>query len=510
MNTSTPQPDAYARVSHRFGLAARLDSARAMLNWDAQTQMPRGGAAARGEHMAALTEVALDLIGGDAAGDELAEAEAMRGALEADEQADLIEMRRIRTHAAAAPKELAVAKARLAQTLQSAWVQAKADDDFKAWAGPFTEMLALAREIAAAKAAALGTSPYGAMIDEFDPGVGEAMIEPVFADLAAFLPPLIDQVRERQASWPEPIPLPAAPPERQAALARRLAVAVGHSPEHFRIDAAPHPFSVPGSPGDVRFTTRYDTDDPRFVVMATLHEAGHAMYEFNLPRRLSFRPAGRARGMTVHESQSLGLEMLAGRSREFLGFLGGVMAETLGGPAEAYAPDNLTNIWRRLDDGFVRVSADEISYPLHVIVRYRLEKAMVAGDLAVGDLPGAWNEQFQALLGRTPPSHTLGVLQDIHWSAGHIGYFPNYAMGAMLAAQLFEAARAARPDLAAALARGDLAVYLDWIRPRIHARASLTDVDTLIREATGTRLQTVAFRRHVERRYLQEGEPMRD
>jgi len=507
MSTPAPQPDAYARAVDRFTLAGKLSAAGMMLSWDGQTHMPRGGAWARGEEMAALTEVSADLIGSRAAADELEEAEAMAGALEAPERADLHEMRRLWAHAAAAPKALQTAKARISQNLQAIWVDARANNDFASFAVPFAELLVVIREIAAAKAEALGLTPYGAMIDEYDPGVGEAMIDPIFADLARSLPPLIAEVRERQARWPAPLLFGEVPVESQAALSRRLAAAVGHRSENFRIDAAPHPFSVPHSPGDVRFTTRYDVTNPRFSILATLHEAGHAMYEFNLPREFAFHPAGLARGASMHESQSLSLEMLAGRSREFLTFLAPLMAETFGGDSAVWSVANVHNAWRRLDNGFIRVEADEVSYPLHVIMRYRLERALIAGDLTVADIPAAWDELFEQLIGRTPPSLGQGCLQDIHWAAGLFGYFPNYAMGAVLAAQFFERATADDPQILPALARGDFAPYFAWVRPRIHERASLTDFASLVADATGQPLGPEPFKRHLRRRYLEEPQP---
>ncbi|MGH6956681.1 MAG: hypothetical protein ACREEW_08475 [Caulobacteraceae bacterium] len=502
-----PQPDAYARAVRRFANAGKLDAARTLLNWDAQTHMPAGGAWARGEEMAALTEVRAELVGSPAAADELAEAEAMAGALEADERADLAEMRRVFVHASAAPKELLAEKARLAQALQAVWMTAKPANDWAAFQPLFARLLAVTREIAAAKSEALGTTPYGALIDEFDPGVGEATIDPVFADLAANLPGLIAEVRERQAGWRAPIAFGETPVERQAALSHALAVAVGHDPAHFRIDVAAHPFSTPKSPGDVRFTTRYDVANVRFALLATLHEAGHAMYEFNLPRAFAFRPGGLARGMTVHESQSLSLEMMAGRSREFLAWLAPRLAEAYGGDPARWSLDNVLNAWRRLDDGCIRVEADELSYPLHVILRYRLETAMIAGDLAAADVPGAWDELFEKLLGRRPPSLAEGCLQDIHWAGGLLGYFPNYAMGSMLAAQLFERATSDDADILTALERGDFRPYFAWVKPRVHERASLVSFETLVREATGAPLSAAAFKRHVRRRYLEEAAP---
>ena len=507
MTSPAPQLDPYARVVHRFATAGKLAAAQMMLNWDAQTYMPKAGAWARGEQMAALTEVSVDLIGGDGVGDELSQAEEMAGRLEPDEQADLREMRRTWVHAAAAPKELQAAKERMSQHLQAVWRRAKPENDFKSFAGPFDDLLGVTREIAAAKAEALGTSPYGALMDEFDPGVGEALVEPIFADLAVSLPPLIAEVLERQAAWPDPVPYPPSPVERQAALSHRLALAVGHDPDGFRIDSAPHPFSVPHSPGDVRFTTRYDVDDVRYSIMATLHEAGHAMYEANLPRAFAFRPGGMARGMSVHESQSLSLEMMAGRSREFVQFLAPLMAEVLGGEAETYGVANVLNATRRLDDDYIRVNADEISYPLHVILRYRIEKSLLSGDLPVAELPGVWDDMFEAMFGRRPPSLAQGCLQDIHWAAGLLGYFPNYAMGALLAAQLFERANADDAEILPALGRGDFEPYFAWVRPRVHARASLVGFNELVVEATGAPLSADAFKRHIRKRYLEEPAP---
>jgi carboxypeptidase Taq len=507
MAGSPSQPDPFARVVHRFATAGKISAAQMMLNWDAQTNMPRNGAWARGEQMAALTEVSAELIGSTAAADELAEAEELAPLLEPDERADLREMRRAFVHAAAVPKDLQAQKSRLEQTLQSIWTTAKPANDFKSFARPFEQMLSLIREVAAAKAQALQTSPYSALMDEFDPGVGEAEVDPVFDELAVFLPPLIQQVREHQATWPRPAPFPGASIEAQAALAHRLALAIGHDPDAFRIDAAPHPFSIPHSPGDVRFTTRYDVDDIQFSIMATLHEAGHAMYEANLPREFAFRPGGMARGMTVHESQSLSVEMVAGRSREFLAFLAPTMAHAFGGDPAPYAIANVLNTWRRLDDGFIRVNADEISYPLHVILRYRLERALLSGDLAVGDLPTAWDDAFEAMFGRRPPDLAHGCLQDIHWAAGMVGYFPNYAMGSMLAAQLFECATADDHAILPSLEQGDFRPYFAWVTPRVHARASLVDFKALVEDATGAPLTPEAYKRHVKRRYLEEPPP---
>jgi carboxypeptidase Taq len=505
MSSSASQADPYTRAAAKFALSCKLASIEAILDWDAQTNMPKGGAWARGEQRGAIAEITSDLTGAPEIGSLLDEAQGYADKLDESDRANLREMRRLYAHRAGVPKELVVERARVSQALQTAWLEAKAKSDFKIFAPGFKQLMAIHREVAAAKSAALGLKPYDAMMDEQDPGLTCAIIDPIFDDLAAELPGILMAVRERQSKWPAVQEFGGNfSAERQKALSEKLALVVGHSPETSRIDVAPHPFSVPHSPGDVRFTTRYDLDKFRFSVTATLHEAGHAMYELNLPRRLAFSPAGFPRGASAHESQSLMLEMMAGRSKEFLRYLAPLLHEYLGGDEACWSAKNVLNFFRRVDDDYIRVNADEISYPLHVILRYRLEKALLSGDLAVDDIPGAWNEMFKKLFGRVPPNDAKGCLQDIHWAAALFGYFPNYALGEALGAQLFERATAEDPSILPALAQGDFTPYFAWVRPRVHEQASLKSFDDIVIAATGEKLSGAALKRHVRRRYLDE------
>jgi len=505
MPPSIQQADPYARVAAKFSLACKLASIESLLMWDAQTNMPKGGAWARGEQVGALAEITSDLTGTKEIGELLDEAQTYANVLDEGERANLEEMRRLWVHRAAVPKELLVERARVSQALQATWLDAKANSDFAAFAPGFKKLMAIHKDVAAAKGAALGLAPYDAMMDEMDPGLTTAIIDPIFDDLSAELPGIMTAVRERQARWPDVVAFSGDfSVERQAALSRRLAVVVGHSIGNSRIDVAPHPFSMPHSPGDVRFTTRYDVDKFRYSVTATLHEAGHSMYELNLPREHAFAPAGFARGASAHESQSLMLEMMAGRSKEFLEFLAPLLHEYFGGDKTCWTAKNVLNYFRRIDDDYIRVEADEISYPLHVILRYRLERALLSGDLSVDDIPGAWNEMFHKLFGRTPPNHAKGCLQDIHWAAALFGYFPNYALGESLAAQLFERARADDSQIVPALRKGDFKPYFKWVRPRIHEQASLKSFDDIVISATGSKLSGAALKRHLRARYLDE------
>ena len=252
----------------------------------------------------------------------------------------------------------------------------------------------------------------------------------------------------------------------------------------------------------MRITTRYDEADFTQAVLAVVHETGHALYERGLPESFARQPVGEAAGMAAHESQSLIIEMQACRSDAFLGWLGPELHATFGGDAAPYRPANLAQLWRRVERGFIRVDADEMTYPAHVILRFRLEQALIAGDLSVDDLPGAWNEGFHALLDITPPDDARGCLQDIHWYDGAFGYFPSYTLGAMAAAQLMAAARRAVPGLDAALAKGDISPLLGWLRAKVHGVGSLLGFNDLLRAATGKPLDPADFTRHLTARYL--------
>ncbi len=278
-------------------------------------------------------------------------------------------------------------------------------------------------------------------MDGYQRGMRVADVVPVFAEYEAFLRRALPRAEERQARLPAPVrPAGPFPVAVQEALCRRLAERLGLDFDHARLDRSAHPFSG-GTQTDVRITSRYDEADFTQAVLAVVHETGHALYERGLPASHVRQPVGEAAGMAAHESQSLIVEMQACRSDAFLAWLGPQLHAAFGGDPAPYRPENLARLWRRVERGFIRVDADEMTYPAHVILRFRLEQALIAGTLAVADLPGAWNDGFSALLGMVPPDDARGCLQDIHWYDGAFGYFPSYTLGAMAAAQLMAAAR---------------------------------------------------------------------
>jgi carboxypeptidase Taq len=382
------------------------------------------------------------------------------------------------------------------------WRQARPKGDFAAVLPSMQALLDLVRESAAAKSEPMGCAPYDALLDEYEPGGTAARIDVVFDQLAAFLPDFLGRVLERQATAPQPLaPQGPFPIAAQEALARRLMAVVGFDFDHGRLDTSLHPFCG-GVPDDVRITTRYDVDDFAKSLMGVLHETGHALYERGLPAAWRTQPVGAARGMAAHESQSLLMEMQACRSPEFVGYLAPLARAAFGGDGAAWTADNLKRMYNRVSPGFIRVDADEVTYPAHVILRYRLEKQIIAGDLAMADLPGAWNEGMRTLLGITPPDDGQGCLQDIHWYDGAWGYFPTYTLGAIAAAQLFAAAKAAAPEIPAAIGRGDFAPLVGWLRQNVHAWGSFHSTDDLLQQATGRPLDPQAFEAHLTARYL--------
>jgi len=491
----------YRQLEARFARLGALQDATAMLQWDTATLMPAGGAAARAEQLATLRLVCHELLNDPALGDLLAAAEDERD-LDSWQRANLAEMRRLWVHATAVPADLVEALSKACSASEMRWREARPAGDFGLALPELTRVLALVREAAAAKAARLGKSRYEALLDEYEPGGSEAAIDRLFDELANALPRLVEGALARQAERPPVLPLGGPfPIDAQRQVGLDLMRRLGFDFDYGRLDVSLHPFCG-GTPDDVRLTTRYDETNFTRALMGVLHETGHALYERGLPKDWRRQPVGHARGMSLHESQSLLVEMQACRSREFIEFAAPLLREAFGGSGKAWEADNLYRLYTRVECSLIRVDADEVTYPAHVILRYRLERALIDGDLALAELPGAWNDGMHALLGVAPANDREGCLQDIHWYDGAWGYFPTYTLGALTAAQLFAAAKRADPQILPAIARGDFAPLLSWLRANVHARGSLYPTSEIIAQATGRPLDAAAFEQHIEARYL--------
>jgi carboxypeptidase Taq len=496
--TATP----YQRLEKRFKRLSALAEAEAVLHWDLAAVMPRGGAQARSEQLAELKAVRHAMLTAPETGELLAAADAVDG-LDAWQRANLREMWRRWIKATALSEDLVIALSKSESACETVWRTARPAGDFALIQPYFEELLNRVREAAAAKAEKQGLGLYDALLDDYEPDGRSADVDRVFAELETFLPGFLAQVLERQTTPGGPLmPEGPFPRAKQEALAIRLMKLLGFDFDHGRLDVSLHPFCG-GTPDDVRITTRYDEDDFTSSLMGVLHETGHALYERALPKAWRGQPVGDALGMSIHESQSLLIEMQVCRSKKFLTFAASLMREMFGGSGPAWQPDNLYRVYTQVNPDFIRVDADEVTYPAHVILRYRLEKAMVEDRMRVADLPAAWNEGMQKLLGLTPPSDREGCLQDLHWYDGAWGYFPTYTLGAMTAAQLFDAARRADPAIEDNIGKGRFKPLTDWLGAHVHAKGSLMSARELLIEATGKPLDPQVFIRHLKARYPQ-------
>ncbi len=492
----------YAELEARFKRLTSLREAAAVLHWDTAAIMPEGGAGARAEQLATLRVVCHEVLADPALPDLLDGAGEEN--LERWQSANLREMRRQWRHATAIPADLVAALSKAASECEMVWRKARPASDFAMVLPHLERLLGLVRDKAAAKAALLGCSRYEALLDQWEPDGSTAAIDRLFGPLANELPALIESALEHQARAPAPQkPAGPFPIAAQRAASLKLMAQLGFDFAHGRLDESAHPFCG-GTPDDVRITTRYDESDFTRALMGVLHETGHALYERGLPEDWRSQPVGRSRGMSVHESQSLLIEMQVCRGRAFLEFAAPILRDAFGGAGPAWDADNLHRLYTRVARSLIRVDADEVTYPAHVILRYRLERAMIDGDLPLADLPAAWHDGMRELLGVVPPDDRQGCLQDVHWYDGAWGYFPTYTLGAMTAAQLYAAARGADPNIEPAIARGDFAPLLAWLRAKVHGLGSLLGTAELVESATGKPLDGAVFRRHLRARYLGE------
>jgi carboxypeptidase Taq len=492
----------YERLRERFERISALGEAAGVLGWDMQTVMPPGGADARARQLATLETLRHELLVDERVAAWLDEAEGALDDLSDWDRANVLEMRRTWAHAAAVEPRLVEARSRAGSACFHAWQAARPANDWKSFRPHLETVVALTREVAEAKASVLGCSPYDAMIDAFEPGIGAEEIARIFEPLRAGIPALLDAVIAKQASEAPMLPLDGSFDVRsQERLARRLMEAVGFDFSHGRLDVSAHPFCG-GVPEDVRITTRYREDDFASAIMGVLHETGHALYERQLPAEWRGQPVGNARGMAMHESQSLLIEMQACRSPGFLKFAAPIMREQLGGEGPAWSADNLRRHYTSVERGLIRVDADEVSYPLHVILRFDIEQSIFNGDLEIADLPDAWSNGMEAMLGVRPDSDANGCMQDVHWTDGAFGYFPSYTLGAIAAAQLFAAATAARPEIPEDIAKGDFGALRTWLGEHVHGRASSATSAEILADATGRSFDPSALLNHLRTRYL--------
>ncbi len=466
--------DRLTRITH-------LGQAAAILEWDMETYMPEGGADARASQVATLRSMAHELLTVDETTTLLEKAQP---GSEIDQ--DLVRIvKRDLEKATKVPSKLIAAMAEAAGKAKGAWQKARATNAFPVFAPHLEHIVDLCRQ----HAEALGyeDQPYDALLDQYEEGATTNQVQAVFEKVRAELVPLVQAIQTAT-------PLSEAPVHREFALDRQwsfgldMVQRMGYDLNHGRQDVSTHPFSTSFSISDVRITTRSELRFFNPAFFGTLHEAGHAMYEQGIDKALDGLPLADGTSLGMHESQSRMWENLVGRSRAFWQYAFPLAQQTFPESLSDVTQEEFYQAVNAVRPSTIRVEADEVTYNLHIMLRFELEQEMIAGRIAVKDLPEAWNERMVSWLGVRPESDSEGVLQDIHWSLGAIGYFPTYALGNLMSVQLFEAARRDLGDLEGPISRGDFAPLLGWLRTNVHQWGRRRSADEILRSATGSPL----------------------
>ncbi len=493
--------DSLQQFKARFAMISRLGQAAGLLGWDQQTYMPSGAVMARAEQMAVLGQFLHELATSDQTGALLTASEA-ETAGQPDDSDDVRMLRVARREfdkVTKIPVELATEMARQNAIGQDVWARARHANDFAMFAPVLEKTLDLTRQMAEC----LGYKDhlYDALIENYEPGTTTADVAAMFAELKPDLVALTHSIAHSTRPVDDRVLHGDFPTEQQKALTLSVVAAIGYDLTRGRQDIAEHPFCANFSRDDVRITTRFDPKFLNQALYASMHEAGHAMYEQGSPAAYEGTTLAGGASLGVHESQSRLWENLVGRSR---GFCRWVYPQLQSHFPDALAHSNAESFYRavnKVTPSLIRVEADEVTYNLHTLLRFELECDLLTGSLAVADLPAAWQAKMEAYLGVTPPSDAEGVLQDVHWSCGLIGYFPTYSIGNLLSAQLWEAAQAALPGLDAQIERGEFTPLLGWLRANVHSYGSKYLPKELVLKATGRPLSSRAYMAYLTAKY---------
>jgi carboxypeptidase Taq len=493
----------YKTLEQVFAKLNDIGQAQSVLHWDMATMMPAGGAEARSEQLATLGSISHAIITDDGVKSLLDSAGKQGRKLNEWQQANLNEMKRAWKHANAVPQNLLKDLTKEGAKCEMMWRTARAENDFKSLLPQLKKVVSLVREVAKLKGQAFGCSPYDALLDQYDPGRKSEQLDGIFDNLKEFLPGFIQQVVEKQKSENITEIKGPFPIEAQKAIAHKMMEMVGFDLNQGRLDQSAHPFCG-GYPTDIRITTRYNEENFIPSFMGIVHESGHAMYEAGLPIKWRGQPVGHARGMGIHESQSLIIEMQACRSKEFTKFFTPIAKKEFDSKSKGFTADNIYKILTKVQPSLIRVDADEVTYPAHIMLRYYMEKYLISGDMEVEDLPEAWEQGMEKFLGIKSTDDKDGCMQDIHWMDGTFGYFPTYTLGGIYAAQLFAAANKVDATILPSIGKGDFKPLRTWLNTNVHELGSKMSSDEIIEAATGSKLDVEIYKAHLKKRYLEE------
>ena len=490
---------AYTKLKEIFKDASLSSDIAGILHWDMSTMMPSNSRNQRAEQLAYLSKLSHDKISSNEVRDLILEAKSEE--LNQNETYNLREIEREHKLTSSVPSDLIQKISRTSAKCEGEWQDARKNSNYNSIKNSLGELIKLTKEEADILGKEFNLSPYEALINKFEPGSSTKLIANVFDDLQHFLTPLIDTIIDKQRSQ-NILPIQYKISEnQQKVIAEHIMKIIGFDFKRGRLDKSVHPFCG-GSTNDVRITTRYNEDNPFSSLDGVMHETGHALYELNLPEKWSHQPVGKSRGMAMHESQSLLIEMQITRSLAFKTFLSKLLKDKFNIIDKSFDANNLYLLGTRVEKSFIRVESDEVTYPLHIILRFNLERKIFNNEIEVNDIPEAWNDEYKKLFDKKVEKDTDGCLQDVHWYAGLFGYFPTYSLGALTAAQFASQLRIDLPKLDLNIEKGKFDDLVNWLKTNIHEKASFFSTNEVLEQVTKSSLNAKYFKNYINNRYL--------
>ena len=492
MNTS------YNKLKKLFFQASVSSDIEGILHWDMATMMPDKSREQRAEQLAFMANLKHKLLSSNEVSDLIEKTDL--DTLDFKDKTNFLEMKREHLLLSSLPNDLVQSLSKASATCEGYWQQARKESDFSIVKKPMEELLNLTKLEANILGEKLNCEPYEALLQKYEPLAKVKDISILFKDLKKFLINKVDEIIDNQKK-DHVIPIKQLiSSDTQYSIAKFLMKSVGFDFNRGRLDKSEHPFCG-GATEDVRITTRYSEKNPFSSLEGVMHETGHAMYELGLPKEWQHQPVGRSRGMAIHESQSLLIEMQITRSFAFKKFLSNLLKKNYNLIGEDLSPENLFALGTRVNKSYIRVEADEVTYPLHIILRFNIERGLIDGSFKVDDIPSIWNQEFKKLFGIDVDNDTNGCLQDIHWYAGLIGYFPTYSLGALASAQFSNTLRSSITNLDKDIEKGNFDSLISWLKDNIHQKASFYSSNEILEQVTKSPLNAKYFKEYIANRY---------
>ena len=491
--------NSYNKLKEIFREASISSDIEGILHWDMATTMPTNARHQRADQLAFMAKFKHTLLSSQKVEDLINETNEYN--LNSKDRVNFKEMQREYLLISSLPINLVEAIAKVSATCEGIWQEARKECNFKIVEKSLQELINLTIEESDILSEKLQCSKYESLVQKYEPIANLDHISNLFEDLKPFLINSIDQIIEKQKNDNFLKVDYSIDPETQNNIASSLMKIIGFDFSRGRLDKSEHPFCG-GATEDVRITTRYSEQDPFSSLEGVMHETGHAMYELGLPKEWQHQPAGRSRGMIMHESQSLLVEMQITRSKAFKKFLSNLLKTSYNFSGNEWSPNNLYILGTRVNKTYIRVEADEVTYPLHIMLRFNLEKKLIDKTLKTKDIPEAWNAEYKKLFSIDVDNDSNGCLQDVHWYAGLIGYFPTYSLGALTSAQLAHTLRTKLPELDKEIELGNFKPLIDWLRKNVHEKASFFSTNEILEQVTNSPLNAKYFKQYIKNRYL--------